>query len=576
MKLTLLFALLSSTALCSPFSERASAPSVTDSSTHIIYRGKSANNVESFLNIRFGQHTGGANRFLHPKPFSYPDSTVVDASAPGAACPQQKQPVPGFDVFDNVTNVSEDCLTLRVDRPAGTGAGDKLPVFVWIFGGGDSIGQIYDSAYDPTGLITNSVNQKTPIIYVAMNYRLGVFGFAATPALNASNNLNSGLMDQWLALNWIQKHISSFGGDPTKVTIAGESDGATNVGLHITAYGGDTDYPFQQAIMESGATTADVDITNGYSANNTAAVVQALNCTSPTQDSKAEMSCLRALPLDILLNTAVLYEYSQDELSFDVFKPSSPDPFIPDAPSHLLSSGRFRHNTNILTGWNENDGSLFAPPPANISTDADFRAFVKSTFPGLTQGNFQTLLDLYPTTDYTSDPAENVTAQFFRAAAVQRDQGMTCPSLLIVDSMAAHSKFNTSAYLYALNASDFTSFFEQAESTYLGVSHFSDIPFVFGQVDSGPLATLSDHVSGSWAAFATHGNPSRVQKLDGWLAADRGGKTDVDKYNIRILGGPKAGQDFISSKNGSRGYGENVVKKCDFWNSKDVLDQVGT
>ena len=168
MKLTLIFALLSSTTLCSPLSERASALSVTDPSTNITYKGKSSNGVESFLNIRFGQDTGGVNRFLHPKPFSYADGKTVDASAPGAACPQQKVPVPGFDVFDNVTNVSEDCLTLRVDRPAGTSASDKLPVFVWIYGGGDSIGQIYDKAYEPTGLISKSVNQSTPIIYVAM------------------------------------------------------------------------------------------------------------------------------------------------------------------------------------------------------------------------------------------------------------------------------------------------------------------------------------------------------------------------------------------------------------------------
>jgi carboxylesterase type B len=168
MKLALLSALLSSTAICAPLSERASALSVTDPSNQVTYNGKSSNNVESFLNIRFGQDTGGANRFLHPKPFSYPNGTMVDASAPGAACPQQKVPVPGFNAFDNVTTASEDCLTLRIDRPAGTSASDKLPVLVWIYGGGDSIGQIYDRAYDPTGLIANSVNQKTPIIYVAM------------------------------------------------------------------------------------------------------------------------------------------------------------------------------------------------------------------------------------------------------------------------------------------------------------------------------------------------------------------------------------------------------------------------
>lgn len=375
-------------------------------------------------------------------------------------------------------------------------------------------------------------------------------------------------------MKWVQRHISLFGGDPTKVTIAGESDGATSVGLHITAYGGDTDAPFHQAIMESGATTQDVGLTNGSTALYTAAVIKAVKCTSSSQDSKAELSCLRALPLDTLLTAAVNYEYSQNPLSFDVFKASSPDPFIPDAPSKLLSSGRFRHNTNIITGWNENDGSLFAP--ATVSSDVEVRTFIEQQFPGLNPDHIQTLLSLYPTTDYSPYSSENISAQYFRAAAMERDNEMTCPSLLIVDSMAQYSTHNTSSYLYALNASEFSSSFAKDNARYLGVSHFSDIPFVFGQVESGSLARVNDQISGGWAAFVTHGDPSRAQKLDNWAAADRGGKTDVKSYNVRIFGGPRNGQAEIDSKDGSKGYGEKVVKKCAFWNSREVLDQLAT
>ncbi|PYI26312.1 alpha/beta-hydrolase [Aspergillus indologenus CBS 114.80] len=103
-------------------------------------------------------------------------------------------------LFDNVTTMSEDCLTLRIDRPARTLSSATLPVMVWIYGGGDSFGQIYDSVYDPTGLVTGTAEKGFPIIYVVVNYRVGVFGLAASPALAASDSLNVGLLGRRLAL----------------------------------------------------------------------------------------------------------------------------------------------------------------------------------------------------------------------------------------------------------------------------------------------------------------------------------------------------------------------------------------
>lgn len=152
---------------CHPLTRGVQAPSVTDPTTKATFRGNLSNNVESFLNIRFGHDTSGANRFAHPQAFEYPSGTQVDASAPGAACPQPRVPVEDF-IFANVTDMSEDCLTLRVDRPANTTANDKLPVMVYIYGGGDTIGQIYDPLYDPTGLILTSAAHGTPVVYVAM------------------------------------------------------------------------------------------------------------------------------------------------------------------------------------------------------------------------------------------------------------------------------------------------------------------------------------------------------------------------------------------------------------------------
>lgn len=278
-------------------------PLVQDAIFDIGYRGTSSEGIESFLNIRFGQDTSGSNRFAAPKPFIYQAGTLVNATAPGAACPQQKVPIAGFPIFDNVTNISEDCLTLRIDRPANTTADAKLPVLLWIYGGGDTVGQIYDTAYDPTELILGSFAKGSPVIFAAMNYRVGFFGFSAFAGNVTDAVPNAGLLDQRLAMKWIQEHVAAFGGDPDNVTIFGESDGATSVGLHIVAYGGARPAPFKKAIMQSGSATADSGMTTNQTWLNTQKLTKSLNCTT---DRLAEsIACLRKIPLDKMLPVEV-------------------------------------------------------------------------------------------------------------------------------------------------------------------------------------------------------------------------------------------------------------------------------
>ena len=175
--LTTVYLCLLRTALTAPTQPApATTPIVIDRTSNVTYVGAAGQGVESFLNIKFGHDTGAENRFALPRAYIYESGSIVNASVPGAACPQQPVPVPGFDVFSNVTNISEDCLSLRIDRPAGTGSDAKLPVMLWIYGGGDTIGQIYDQTYDPAGLVLNAASLGTPIIYAAVNYRLAFFG----------------------------------------------------------------------------------------------------------------------------------------------------------------------------------------------------------------------------------------------------------------------------------------------------------------------------------------------------------------------------------------------------------------
>lgn len=128
---------------------------------------------------------------------------------------------------------SEDCLFLDVFAPqrvfeeAGTGYG--APVMVWIYGGGYTGGT--KNTGSPAGLFMRA---EQDLVFVAMNYRLGAFGFLAGPTLQANGTANAGLLDQRFALEWVQKNIHLFGGDPNKVTVFGESAGGGSIMHQIT------------------------------------------------------------------------------------------------------------------------------------------------------------------------------------------------------------------------------------------------------------------------------------------------------------------------------------------------------
>ncbi|KAK9427064.1 Alpha/Beta hydrolase protein [Lipomyces doorenjongii] len=177
--------------------------------------------------------TSGEHRFSRARPIVPKPNSVVNASLLGAACPQLKVPVAGSPVYSNVTDISEDCPTLIICLSwfgyMGVGVvnvdSNRRLTLISVTTGGESVGQIYDKAYNPAGLVLNAKKNGTPIIYAAMNYRLNMFGFADLPSLRQEGSLNSALHGQRLALEWIQHNIMHFGGEPNQVAIFGESDG---------------------------------------------------------------------------------------------------------------------------------------------------------------------------------------------------------------------------------------------------------------------------------------------------------------------------------------------------------------
>ncbi|NWI64732.1 SASB hydrolase, partial [Todus mexicanus] len=203
-------------------------------------------NVNVFLGLPFAKPPVGALRFSEPQP-PEPWTGVRDATSYPPMCLQDKEQGQFFS--DAITNrkekvplqVSEDCLYLNVYTPVSREKEEKLPVFVWIHGGGLFFGAA--STYDGSALAAFD-----NVVVVAIQYRLGIVGYLSTGDKHAPGNW--GYLDQVAALQWIQKNIIHFGGNPSSVTIAGESAGGISVSALILS-------PlakglFHKAISESG------------------------------------------------------------------------------------------------------------------------------------------------------------------------------------------------------------------------------------------------------------------------------------------------------------------------------------
>ncbi|KAF7984457.1 hypothetical protein HWV62_14552 [Athelia sp. TMB] len=557
-----------------------SAPLVTNHTTGVSYLGTSAHGVDEFQNIPFGQ----ATRFAPPIAHVPAANTTINATGPGAACPQPFVPTPGIPLFSNVTRMSEDCLNLRIARPAGTPADAALPVMVWIYGGGDFIGQIYDQSYTPAGLVLTALANEQPILYVAVNYRVNIFGFASSDALRDARSLNAGLRDQRLGIEWVRDNIAAFGGDPEHITLFGESDGGTGVGLQLTAYGGKQGVSFRRAIMQSGSAAADQGVSGNVSAVNTAAVAASVGCAGPGADV---LACLRALPMETLLNATIARAYAvAPPFGFSTFFGVVDGDFIPAAPSVLVKTGQFARDVSVIVGWNADDSSFFTSPA--ISTDADVAASLNQ-FPALKNSSIAHILDMYPVAEFAGAvlPNDTVTAQYYRASRILRDLTVTCVAVDLAFHVTKYAERGATARLYDLNQTALATLYVADAMPYLGVSHFSDIPYIFDEVDFFPGATAADAalaraMAGSWAAFAANGDPARVKAANGttlgeWPVAFGGGaKGDAPtEFVVNVIGGPSAGPSTVTAQNGTGSLAaEKLAVRCAYLNT--LYDELQT
>ncbi|KAL4250518.1 Carboxylic ester hydrolase, partial [Pleurotus pulmonarius] len=217
------------------------------------YQGtvNAATNISSYFGIRYAAAPIGDLRFRAPQ--SPPTlAGVQKATAKPQHClqaPSGKSPTnpyPRSTLRGRAAQDPEDCLFLNVHFPGSTIPARPLPVIVWIHGGGYISGGA--ASFNGDDLI---VKAKNGVVVVVIQYRLGIFGFLSSSQVKANGALNAGLLDQEFALKWVQQHISKFGGDPSLVTIWGESAGAGSVLQQVVARNGRTSPPLFRAAISS-------------------------------------------------------------------------------------------------------------------------------------------------------------------------------------------------------------------------------------------------------------------------------------------------------------------------------------
>jgi para-nitrobenzyl esterase len=390
---------------------------------------------------------------------------------------------------------SEDCLGLNVWTPAAS-ATDKLPVMVWIHGGGFQIGASSQTVYDGEPLAAQGV------VLVSINYRMGVFGFLAHPALSRESpqgvSGNYGMLDMVAALQWVKRNIATFGGDPNNVTIFGESAGGTAVCLLMVMP--DAKGLFNKVISESAAW-----MYNSIS-HLKASWYGRVSMEKFGEKLGGDIAALRSKTTAEILKLAAPMDMGGEATDRgEAYMPVVDGVVLPDDPARLYSSGKF-HNVALIAGTNADEGTLFPTPVANL---AQLRKWADKQF----GAQADEMLKLYPA---SSDGDAK--------AAAARASG----DLLFLQGtrsvLRAVSAANANTFQY-----HFTRVSGVGRRTKLAAFHASELPYVFLTLPDSAFGTgatifgdfsvdadtyneqdnkLAKAMNGAWVQFAKTGNPN--------------------------------------------------------------------
>lgn len=481
--------------------------------------------VKAYLGIPFATPPIRELRWRAPQPVK-PWSGVYNADTARAECYQGLR-ASSINHYFGDENAAEDCLYLNVWAPSGAKAGDKLPVVVWIYGGAFNVGSASSAIYSGAPLASKGV------IYVAANYRLGLFGFLAHPELTAESGRNAsgnwGFLDQVEALKWVQRNVAAFGGDPANVTLLGQSAGSMSInnlqasplarGLFHRVYG------MSGSTLEGGAgggvslAQAEAQGVKLQEAVKAASVADLRNYAPDRLTALAQQAQVRAGPV------------------IDGW-------YLPKTTTEIFAAGQ-QTDVPVVTGWTANDIGTEVPI-RNATTLAEYQAAAKAMY----GDKADALLKAFPAK--TDEDARR------QAQAIGTNSGFGVGARAWVRAQSATGK--QPAYLFLVSrVQPFTPGvkFTDFDQSKAGAYHMGDVPYFLGTYEAFNLfrttrdwtaydRDLSNKMQDTIIAFAKTGNPSTAAvKWPVWTARTEplvvfGDAVTVERVNT-------AGADFLAA-----------------------------
>jgi para-nitrobenzyl esterase len=491
---------------------RASADSLTVKTAQGKVRGKAINNgkVKAFLGLPYAAPPVGELRWRAPEPAAK-WKNVREATKFGPRCQQGSL---FQDMAFQDDGPSEDCLYLNIYAPASATAKSKLPVMLWIHGGGFSTGSASEPRHNGDFLPLKGV------VLVTINYRLGVFGFLATTELAQEAGGHAGnyaLMDMIASLQWAKDNIAKFGGDPANVTIFGESAGSMAVSTLMAS-------PMAQGLFAKGI---------GESGSGLMTTLGAGPLADAEKTGDAWMQQAGAMSLkDLRAMTAEEVLKAASKMGTTASAPVIDGKVLTEPLADTYAAGRQAH-IPLLAGWNRDEGGMFA---ALGSTAEKWKAQAEKLF-GDRAAEF---LKLYPgeTNEQALRSAIDYGGDSFIAYGTWK-------------WIEAHVKTGAApVYRYHLELAPPPSKFHPDSSVF----HSDDIEYVFGTLDTRPGCVwrpedrkLSDELMSYWTNFARTGDPNGPG-LAQWPRYDRTG--ELIHLDATITAGPdavRARYEFLES-----------------------------